>query len=70
MEHPMTRREIEKRIERCDNEIKQALTLSTRPEHQGRDGLGVLLWEMDQRRERAQLMDELLARSVPFLEVA
>ena len=55
----MTRTEIEHRIEYYENELRLALAEARKPEHSGPDGIGVLLWEMDCRRELTELYDDL-----------
>jgi hypothetical protein len=57
----MTRTELLKRIEFWEHELRQAQTESRKPEYQGAAGIGVLVWEMDARRELACLYDELAA---------
>jgi hypothetical protein len=55
----MDRAAIESRIARCDREIAAALKASE-PDYGQGGNLGVLIWELDQRRERECLLDDLV----------
>lgn len=47
----------EEKLARCDREIAKAQVEANKP-HTEMEHVGILLWEMDQRRERERLLEE------------
>jgi hypothetical protein len=48
----------DKRLERCDREIAEALAAASRNQQTLTERLGVVIWEMDWRAERESILAE------------